>query len=314
MHWQIELAPTATFPDWQPLARHLLHSAVPPEAVSWQPPDRDSLFSVSGQTLAPADLPAGARHPGGVKAGVRVPRAFLALATHAAAHQDPQRFGALYLLLWRLTHGERHLLQCPTDPLVRRVQQWAKAVSRDIHKMKAFVRFRKLELKPAMGDDSPPQTLFVAWFEPRHYSLPLAADFFTGRFHNMDWSILTPYLSMHWQHRQLRFGAGCDREQAPDSDRMEDFWRTYYRHIFNPARLKVKAMCAEMPQRYWHNLPEAELIEPLISGADAATGHMLTQPTHAAGRLPAQTRFQRQQWLQQRLPATTSGTDERDSG
>jgi DNA polymerase len=30
--------------------------------------------------------------------------------------------------------------------------------------------------------------------------------------------------------------------------------------IFNPARLKVKAMAKEMPKKYWRNLPEARMI------------------------------------------------------
>ncbi|MGO7668145.1 DUF4130 domain-containing protein, partial [Rhizobium ruizarguesonis] len=30
----------------------------------------------------------------------------------------------------------------------------------------------------------------------------------------------------------------------------DDLWRTYYASIFNPARLKLKAMQAEMPKKY----------------------------------------------------------------
>ena len=35
--------------------------------------------------------------------------------------------------------------------------------------------------------------------------------------------------------------------------------------IFNPARLKLAMMQKEMPQRYWTNLPEAALIDPLAA-------------------------------------------------
>jgi len=39
-------------------------------------------------------------------------------------------------------------------------------------------------------------------------------------------------------------------------------------------------MQAEMPKKYWHNLPEAVLIEPLIRGAEAASRRMIeTAPT-----------------------------------
>ena len=61
------------------------------------------------------------------------------------------------------------------------------------------------------------------------------------------------------------------RAEAPTEDRLEETWRRYYASIFNPARLKVKAMQAEMPKKYWRNLPEASLIKPLIEGAGRAT-------------------------------------------
>ena len=37
-------------------------------------------------------------------------------------------------------------------------------------------------------------------------------------------------------------------------------WKTYYASIFNPARVKVKAMTKEMPKKYWRNMPETALI------------------------------------------------------
>ena len=42
-------------------------------------------------------------------------------------------------------------------------QRMAKAVRRDIHKMHAFVRFRRLEAEDGER--------FVAWFEPEHHIL-----------------------------------------------------------------------------------------------------------------------------------------------
>ncbi|MEM6267630.1 MAG: UdgX family uracil-DNA binding protein, partial [Pseudomonadota bacterium] len=43
----------------------------------------------------------------------------------------------------------------------------------------------------------------------------------------------------------------------------------------NPARLKVGAMLAEMPKKYWKNMPEAELIPDLIAGAQAREAGMV---------------------------------------
>jgi hypothetical protein len=41
------------------------------------------------------------------------------------------------------------------------------------------------------------------------------------------------------------------------ADQTEELWRTYYANIFNSARVKVRAMQAETPKKYWRNLPEA---------------------------------------------------------
>jgi DNA polymerase len=49
----------------------------------------------------------------------------------------------------------------------------------------------------------------------------------------------------------------------------------YYRSIFNPARVKVKAMQSEMPKKYWANLPEAELIGGLIAESRTRVEGML---------------------------------------
>jgi DNA polymerase len=95
----------------------------------------------------------------------------------------------------------------------------------------------------------------------------------------MTWSILTPELCMHWDGQTASFTPGVSKADAPAEDRLEETWRRYYASIFNPARLKVKAMQAEMPKKYWRNLPEAGLIAPLIAEASRKTSHMIA---HAA--------------------------------
>ena len=60
--------------------------------------------------------------------------------------------------------------------------------------------------------------------------------------------------------------------QAPQGDALEDLWRTYYANIFNPARIKVRAMKRELPVRHWQTLPETQLIPDLIERRPAAHG------------------------------------------
>src|SRR4029078_11244063 len=103
--------------------------------------------------------------------------------------------------------------------------------------------------------------LHVAWFEPEHHIVEAAAPLFARRFTAMRWALLQPARSGRWDGAALAFGPGARREDAPAADAGEQLWLTYYRSIFNPARLKLQTMAREMPRRYWQKLPEAERIE-----------------------------------------------------
>jgi DNA polymerase len=98
------------------------------------------------------------------------------------------------------------------------------------------------------------------------------------RFATMVWSILTPYRSAHWNGEELSFTAGAAKADVPDDDRLEAYWRAYFSSIFNPARLKIKAMTSEMPRKYWRNLPEAAAIPELIRGAASRVTAMVETP------------------------------------
>ncbi len=100
----------------------------------------------------------------------------------------------------------------------------------------------------------------------------------------MRWTILTPDESVSWDGAELRFGRGVPRTAAPWSDDMEETWRTYYAAIFNPARIKLKAMRREMPVRHWATLPETQVIDELLRTAPRRVETMLA---HAASAEPA---------------------------
>jgi uracil-DNA glycosylase len=201
-----------------------------------------------------------------------VPGAYVELARDVLLHRDAERFALLYEMLWRLLNEDRMLLAIFSDPLVYRLRQMQKAVGRDTHKMTAFLRFRKVE----DGEDE----RFIAWFEPQHLILRRAADFFVKRFANMTWSVLTPDGAMHWNGREVTFGPGVPKSHAPAEDALEEWWRSYYRATFNPARANPAMLRAEMPVRYWKNLPEASLIPDLLAEARHRTETMIdTAPT-----------------------------------
>ncbi|MGI9242841.1 MAG: UdgX family uracil-DNA binding protein [Verrucomicrobiales bacterium] len=267
------------FPAWRERARELLSAAIPPDQLLWE----DGSTGAGSLFGGPAPAAESARV-------VRIPKDFISLAELVACHRDPARWDVLYHVAYRITHGgERHLLRLRTDDAVRRLEDWASAVRRDRHKMTAFVRFRKVG--EATAADGLAREQFAAWFEPDHDIVKLTAPFFAKRFASMDWSILTPSRCAHWDGTKLQFTSGVTRREAPRDDELEDYWRSYYGNIFNPARLKLKAMRSEMPVKYWKNLPEAPLIAELTSGASARATRMVDAPdsarAHVSERIPS---------------------------
>lgn len=168
----------------------------------------------------------------------------------------PARWAQLYRLLWRLNAGQPELLSIATDPDVLKLNGMAAEVRRDVHKMHAFVRFRKVE------------DTYVAWHEPAHLIVERACPFFARRFESLRWSILTPDRCAYWDGQKLGFGPGLTKAHAPTADAMEELWKTYYRNIFNPARVKISAMASEMPKRYWKTMPETALIPGMLAEAE----------------------------------------------
>ena len=254
---RVTLSAPDDFEGWRDAARDLAEAGVPASAVVWQVEGGDpDLFGSEVQRPAAASFP--------------VPRAFVDLAKDVVCHSDPERFAWLYAMLLRLKTN-RHAIEDEAYRLVRRVQELAKAVRSDIHKMHAFVRFREIDER------------FVAFFEPDHHIVRRASSFFVNRFANMNWSILTPELSIHWDGKALAEGPGATRADAPTGDPLEETWRTYYSSIFNPARLKVDAMLREMPKKYWRNMPETSLVQPLIAGARARELEMIERSAAKEG-------------------------------
>src|SRR5690349_17887509 len=269
----ITLDSETDFDGWRKAARMLALNGVAPREVTWTVRGREPELFEAETSLEDASL---LKETSG---SFNVPAKFVELAKIAILHCSPERFALLYRLLWRL-RGEHDLLEVATDPDVAEVSAMAKAVRRDEHKMHAFVRFREV------GRES--KAHYVAWFEPEHHIVELAAPFFARRFADMPWSILTPDVCAHWDGHAVSITEGVSKSQAPTEDRLEETWRSYYASIFNPARLKVKAMQTEMPRKYWRNLPEASLIKPLIANAERTTRAMVerdpTEPHKAQKR------------------------------
>lgn len=303
--------------DWtgfRQAAREHLRRSTPPEALHWRVRGGESGLFDDGQEdavleakqgRAPSPSPSGAVRadtpqegdPAPPQSSPTVSRAFLSMAESVVMHADPSRFDLVYRLLWRMQR-EPGLRHDPLDAQIMQAQGMARAVHRDMHKMKAFVRFR-----PIQRPDADP--LHVAWFEPEHHIVAATAPFFRDRFTAMHWAILTPRQSVRWDGQTLTLGPGALREDAPPADAGESLWLTYYSHIFNPARLKMNMMRKEMPRKYWHNLPEATLISQLAGESNVRTAQMVeAAPTVPARRIVPLVPAERGVGAQQALSGT----------
>ena len=249
----VALRPGADHEGFRRAVRTLIAAESAPEVVSWSLEGAPDLFGAQAAEEAPA---------------ITLPRLFGELIELVVCHRDPERYALLYQLIWRARHGDPALLEVQTDPLVHRLERMRKSVRRDIHKMHAFLRFRRITLDPD-------EERFVAWFEPDHFILEAAAAFFVERFRNLAWSIITPLGTLHWDSGQLSSGPPGARGDAPKEDGMEAGWRAYFESTFNPARLNPILMGQHMPQKYWRNMPETQAIPALIRAAPARLKDML---------------------------------------
>ncbi len=246
---------------WRDAARRLLSAGVAPDRIRW---DEEG---ASRGLFDDAAVVAGA-------GPILVPRAFASLADSVVWHSDADRFARLYALLFRL-RAEPHLMSDRGDADLAHLRRLEKNVHRCQHKMKAFVRFREI------GDSTAPRRSFAAWFEPTHHTVEPTADFFVRRFSDMDWRIVTPGVSAVFEAGRLQLVENLVRPDLPD-DAAEDLWVTYFRNIFNPARVKMAAMKSEMPVKYWKNMPETAAIPQMLAAAPARLQAMIA----AAPTLP----------------------------
>ena len=246
------MQPGADLEGFRVALRRLIAEDVPPRDIAWD--SAPALFE---------------SEPSGPAPPIALPRAVTDLVGWVICHSDPERYALLYQLVWRIRHGEPGLPEIASDPLVHRLYRMEKTIRRDVHKMNAFVRFRRVE--------TPDGDHFVAWFEPEHFILEKAAPFFIERFMSMRWSILSPMGALHWDRDRLIPGPPARREDAPQSDAFEAGWRSYYESIFNPARLNPKVMRGHMAGKYWKNLPEAAAIPGLIRSAPWRVRQMIEQ-------------------------------------
>ena len=256
-----------SFEDWRTAVRELIALRVPPESVEWAASEADGdLFSAAATTPSIA-APSAA-------SSLRLPRELVEMLASAACFCVADRWAFLYKVVWRWQLGERDVMSA-ADLDGARLYAMVKAVRREEHDMHAYVRFRERK-----EEDGAPR--FVAWFEPTHEVLPQVALHFARRMGNVTWMIATPAATVLWDGQHLHDAPPRIRSAADIDDAGEALWLTYYRSIFNPARLNADLLRSHIPSRFWKNLPEGAIVPAMISGA--ANGERRTGQTSTVGQ------------------------------
>ena len=256
-----------SFDEWRSAARDLLAHKVAPSAVQWiSHKDDGDLFSDGAETGAPQALKHGSPT-------VRISRKLMDMLQTAACCRVSNRWAFLYLVMWRWHQGEKDVLSA-ADQDGAKLHGMVKAVKREEHDMHAYIRFR--ERREEAG---PPR--FVAWFEPSHDVLPQVARHFAARMGRVTWMIATPEASVMWDGATLHSTGPLMRGPEDIDDAGEALWLTYYRSIFNPARLNADLMHGHIPSRFWKNLPEGAVVPGMVS--QAAVGARQVGQTRSVG-------------------------------
>lgn len=254
-----------SFEGWRSEARRLLQAGIAPHQVDWTP-DAGLFDSLDP---APADAPGGT---------VRIPRELPELLAQAARFRQQDRWGLLYRVLWRAARGDRSAM-LPGDRDGAELHRRLKAVRREAHHLHAFLRFR-----PGQAQRGEPD--YLAWIEPAHEVLDLAAEHFVPRMGRYSWLIATPDGVACFNGERLAYlppgppGLQAAIEERDDPD--QSLWQAYYRSTFNPARLNPKVMRGHMPARFWRHLPEGPLIPALVSAARTGQQRLAQAPAVGA--------------------------------
>ena len=200
------------FEAWRTAARAYLSANVSPTQIHWYSGRQAGLFdsqlSLQEQT---------ANTPSNQQADqLLIPSAFLSQLKQASCYlgktSAEAKWALFYSLLWRVCKVNRQTLSLKTDVQVQQLERMVKSVNRDMHKMKAFLRFKVdksvFDEIDSAGQKLQPDEHYTAWFEPEHDIVKAIAPFFVKRFTGMTWSILTPHGCAHWIQQQLIHSPG----------------------------------------------------------------------------------------------------------
>lgn len=221
---EIVLAHQVDLKTWRQAARHYALAGTPPEALSWRvaqsAEDAQQVFqAASAEQTDP-------------NAVLHLPRRLVEWILLGLQASSPERFDALYRLVFRVVQDHLDLTTALDDPDVCAVVGLVEAFKAETE------RFR-LEFARVFAD--PAQTVWSA--TPTAYVVEGNAAYCMARYAR-PWEIRTAYRSMKWDGKALWFGAGGAEVTAEPQGGWQQagqgMWQDWPRTVLVPDSAEVE--------------------------------------------------------------------------
>lgn len=179
----------------------------------------------------------------------------------ACLSEDSEVFQSVYNIIMRLFKGENNILSNYGDADVMKVSKTLKSISRERHRMKAFIRFSK-------ANDG----LYYALVDPDFNVLPLIISFFRNRYADQKWLIydtkrnygiyydLRTVTEVKLMESEMNALSKSDSiiEIDEQEAKYQKLWQQYFKSTNIEARKNTKLHLQHVPKRYWKYLTEKQ--------------------------------------------------------
>jgi len=142
---------------------------------------------------------------------------------------------------------------------ILQIKKIVRSVSRERHRVKAFVRFQKMK-----------DGLYFANLEPDFNVLPLIVKFFKERYADQKWLIydLKRKYGIYYdlmEVTEVKFSDSLAKNQIEihldeEESRYSDLWKNYFESVNIKERKNTKLHVQSLPKRYWKYLNEKNLL------------------------------------------------------
>src|SRR5690606_23015003 len=148
---------------------------------------------------------------------------------------------------------EKGVLSDLSNPSVFKLMQYEKSVSRERHRMTAFVRFRLLV-----------DGIYFSEVEPDFNVLPLIVQHFRERYKDEKWVIFDKKRKYGIYYdlvtvEYISFEFSDKKGEIKNNSTYEILWKTYFNSTNIQARKNTRLHHQHVPKRYWKYLTEKQL-------------------------------------------------------